>query len=94
MKTILIGLQPELLPQEQYERIQSQVPGSRIIVTDRREEMEPHLAEIEIAAAHFQILEESLRGYGHGRNFGLLSLRLCLFWAQSDDVRIRLPVWS
>ena len=51
--TILIALDPVLVPEQQMQRIRQAEPGARIIVTDRREEIEPLLSEIEIAAGHF-----------------------------------------
>jgi phosphoglycerate dehydrogenase-like enzyme len=53
MSTILIHLPPEDLPQAILERIRKLAPNHRILVTERQEEIEPILAEIEIAAVHF-----------------------------------------
>lgn len=51
--TILIALKPESIPQNALERVRSIVPHARLVVTDREEEFEPLLGEIEVAAGHF-----------------------------------------
>lgn len=55
MPTILIALEPRLLPEETRKRIQSLRPDARLIVTEKREEIEKLLPEIELAAGHFPI---------------------------------------
>jgi phosphoglycerate dehydrogenase-like enzyme len=55
MGTILIGLENEVLSQKQMETIQAICPESRIVVTNKREEIEPLLEEIEVAAGHFPV---------------------------------------
>lgn len=53
MSIALIALNPSNVPESTVERIRSLCPEFRIVITDKREEMEPLLGEIEIAAGHF-----------------------------------------
>jgi phosphoglycerate dehydrogenase-like enzyme len=52
---ILIALDPETLSKKQKETIQRICPEAEIIVTEKREEIEPLLGQIEVAAAHFPV---------------------------------------
>lgn len=55
MTNILITLDPKEIPSSQLERIQSIVPDARLIITDREDEMQSWLGNIEILAGHFPI---------------------------------------
>jgi phosphoglycerate dehydrogenase-like enzyme len=55
LTTILLGLKPESLSRKQLDRIQEIQPHARLVITAEREEIEPILEEIDIAAAHFPI---------------------------------------
>lgn len=55
MKTVLIGLSPERLSGEVNQTIHTLGQGYRILITDRMEEIEPWIDDIEIAAGHFPI---------------------------------------
>lgn len=55
MSIILIALDQNNVPQQVIERVQSLQPDARVVVTEQREEIEPLLAEIEIAAGHFPV---------------------------------------
>lgn len=53
MTTILIAIDPAAIPPQQVDRIRSIAPGAHLLITEQREEMQPVLGEIEIAAGHF-----------------------------------------
>ena len=55
MTTILIALKESNVPEELQKRAQEICPDARIVVTDDKQEIEPLLDEIEIAAGHFPI---------------------------------------
>jgi phosphoglycerate dehydrogenase-like enzyme len=55
MSTILLGLKPENLTRDALERIQEIQPAARLVITAERDEIEPVLDDIEIAAGHFPI---------------------------------------
>lgn len=55
LTTILLGLKPEILSRKQLDRIQEIQPHARLVITAERDEIEPILEEIDIAAAHFPI---------------------------------------
>ena len=55
MSITLIALDPNNVPESILERVRALCPESRILVTENREEFEPHLEDIEIAAGHFPI---------------------------------------
>ncbi len=49
---ILIAIDPLQLPVSGLERIRSLVPDGRLTITDRKENIEPLLGEVEVAAGH------------------------------------------
>lgn len=51
--TILIGMPPGSVPQVDLERIHAIVPHAHVVITNREEEIEMLLDDIEIAAGHF-----------------------------------------
>ena len=53
--TILLGLKPEILSRKQLDRIQEIQPHARLVITAERDEIEPIVDEIDIAAGHFPI---------------------------------------
>lgn len=55
MNVLLLALKDELVSAALREKIQSLQPDLHIVITDQRDQMEPLLAEIEIAAGHFPI---------------------------------------
>ena len=55
MTDILITLDPKDIPQSEIERIRSIVPDARLFVTNKEEEMQPLMNDIEILAGHFQV---------------------------------------
>lgn len=55
MPNILIAIDSKRIPPAQIERIRALVGASRLIITDRQEEIEPLLGEIEVAAGHFPV---------------------------------------
>jgi D-2-hydroxyacid dehydrogenase (NADP+) len=55
MSIILLALEPDVLSSKQKEMIQKICSESKVVITENREEIEPLLGEIEVAAAHFPI---------------------------------------
>lgn len=59
MKTLLIGLSPDRLTPDVRQTIASLSQGYHLLITDRQEEIEPRLNDIEIVAGH--LLPDLLR---------------------------------
>ncbi len=55
MKTILIALNPNDISPDRQQRIQALTGSTPVVVTDKKEEIEPLLEQIEVAAGHFPI---------------------------------------
>lgn len=52
---ILIAIPPERINQSQIDRIRAIIGDSHLVITDRKEEIEPLLGEIEIVAGHIPV---------------------------------------